>query len=165
MGIVACFASTDAKTIDMLRADPDQMEMFLFPDDDESEPPNYYDIDKAWHCIDFMLCHNLTKEQSALKLAIMGGEAVGEDVGYGPARILSPQQVLDIANALAKIDAATFKSRYDPPSMEDANIYLADMCVRDGDEALDYLLHYFLGLCEFYQNAAQRGDGVIAWLG
>ena len=164
MGMVGCFAAVDTKTIEQLKADPDQMDGFLNPDDGDSEPPNYQDLDKAWHCIHFMLCGSYDKTETPLSWAVLGGTEIGDDMGYGPARILEPEQVQAIANAISKIDGEAFKLRYEPKNMKKADIYLADMCVCDGDEALDYLLENYLELVTFYQAAAKRGDGVVAWL-
>jgi len=164
MGMAACFAAADAATINQLKADPGQIEEFLFPDDGDSEPPNCMDVDKAWHCIHFMLTGEADEGPAPLSLAILGGEEIGDDVGYGPARVLQPGQVRDIAVALSRIDEPAFKARFDPQAMLTANIYLSEMCVRDGDDALDYLLEKYLALVEFYRAAADRDDGVILWL-
>jgi hypothetical protein len=164
MGMVGCFAAVDAKTIERLHSDPVLIESFLYPDDGDSEPPNYYDVDKSWHCIHFMLCGKVDADESILSWTVLGGVGVGEDIGYGPARILESGQVGNIANALSQIDGAAFKSRYEPKAMQNADVYLADMCVRDGDDAFDYLLQNYVGLVTFYQDAAKRGDGVVAWL-
>jgi hypothetical protein len=164
MGMVGCFAAADSKTIDRLMSDPSQMEEFLYPDDGDGELPNSGDVDKAWHCIHFMLTGSADGGPEPLSWALLGGEAIGEDVGYGPARVLRPQQVHDIAKALSPIDEIAFRARFAPQKMQDADVYLSEMCVRDGDEALDYLLPKYLELAEFYRDAADRGDGAVLWL-
>jgi hypothetical protein len=164
MGMVGCLAAIDTKTIQQLQADPEQMDEFLNPDDGDGELPNSCDLDKAWHCIHFMLCGDPLPSKSVLSLAILGGTEIGDDVGYGPARILQPEQVRDVAVALSQIDSAAFKVRYEPERMQKADVYLADMCVRDGDDAFDYLLDNYMKLVAFYREAAQRGDGAILWL-
>jgi hypothetical protein len=164
MGMVACFASPNVHVLNQLRANPEGMEEFLYPDDGASEPPNYADLDKAWHCIQFMLNGTAAGGEEPLSFAVVGGAELGEDMGYGPARILEPHEVQRVASALAGIDDANFSARYDPVSMQAAEIYLADMCVRDGAEALDYILGNFHTLVAFYQSAAARGDGAILWI-
>lgn len=164
MGMVACFSAADAATLDQLKADPYRMEEFLYPDDGEGEPPHCQDIDKSWHCIHFMLAGSTDVSAEPLSWAILGGEEIGDDVGYGPARILEPQQVQSIAAALSKIDEATFKAKFNPKAMQAANVYLSEMCVRDGEEAFEYLLENYRILLAFYQSAAARGDGAILWL-
>lgn len=162
--MVGCFVAVDTKAIRRLEADPSQLDNFLYPDDGGSEPPNYHDVDKAWHCIHFMLCGSYDKTETPLSWAILGGTEIGDDVGYGPARILEPEQVQAVANAITKINGEAFKLRYEPKKLKEADIYLAEMCVSEGAEALDYLSKQYLGLVTFYQDAAKRGDGVVAWL-
>lgn len=140
------------------------MEDFIYPDDGESEPPNYTDVDKAWHCIHFVLTGRTDGGTEPLSLAIFGGDEIGEDVGYGPARIMGPAEVKKVAVALATIDDAAFSSMFNPQAMKSADIYLAHMCVRDGTDALDYLLQNFHTLAEFYRAAASRDEGAILWL-
>ena len=164
MGMAACFASAGVETLNHLRSNPGEMEGFICPDDDEGEPPNYADVDKAWHCIHFMLTGRTDRGPELLSSAIFGGDEIGEDVGYGPARIMDPAEVKKVAVALMSIDDAAFSSRFNPQAMKSADIYLADMCLRDGTEALDYLLQNFHSLAEFYRAAASRDDGAILWL-
>jgi hypothetical protein len=86
MGMVACFAAADAATIAGLQANPDRIEAFLYPDDGDAEPDNYLDVDKAWHCIHFMLTGNAEGGEEPLASAILGGREAGEDVGAEPRR-------------------------------------------------------------------------------
>jgi hypothetical protein len=161
MGIVACLAGIDRATIERLKEDPDLVESYLYPDDGESEPPNCIDLDKSWHCIHFMLTGQAEDAEPPLGWAVVGDEEVGEDTGNGPARVLSPEQVSKVSSAL--IDEEAFRRRFDPTSLAQANIYLHEMCVRDGDDALDYIVDNYRGLVDFYRNAAARGDGAILW--
>lgn len=161
MGMVACFAAIGAGIIQRLDANPELLDEFL---SDQLESEHSMDVDKSWHCIHFMLTGDAEGGKAPLAWAIMGGEDCGEDAGYGPARILQPGQVKDVAAALSAIDRAEFISRYDPVAMKSADIYLSDMCVRDGDEALEYIVEHYLRLVQFYQSAAERGDGVALLL-
>jgi len=164
MGMVACFAGVTAAMIDELKSDPDGVQEYLYPDDGDGEPPHYVDVDKAWHCIHFMLAGDAGMGPNPASWAFFGGEEVGEDVGYGPARILQPAQVRSIASALSSIGESEFKARYSPNEMLAADVYLGDMCVRDGDDALDYIVSNYQNLVAFYRGAADRGEGAILWL-
>lgn len=164
MGMVGCFASADPETLRQLQEDPERMEDFLYPDDGEGEPPHCQDIDKSWHCIHFMLAGSADVGTDPLSWAILGGRETGEEIGYGPARVLDPEEVRGIAAALASIDEATFRSRFNPGALQAADIYLADMCARDGEDALDYLVENYRVLAAFYHDAAARGDGAVLWL-
>ena len=166
MGMAGFFAAVDADTLDRLRAEPERLADYLFPDDDEgTELENAIDVDKAWHAIHYLLNGTAEGGDEPYALVVLGGQEIGEDIGYGPARLLFPEQVADIAGALREFDADALAARFDPEAMEESQIYPEQIWTRDGQEALDYVLHYYQLLCGFYEEAAARGDGVILWLG
>lgn len=91
--------------------------------------------------------------------AVFGGEPIGEDLGYGPARLLSAEGVSAVAARLRELDPATLRTRMDPAAMEDAGVYPV---IWDEDDVFDtYLAPAFDGLRAFYSAAAQSGDSVI----
>ena len=161
MGMAACFIAIDKDAVMSFRANPDSLEEFLNDQFESEEPTNIVDVDKAWHCIHFMLTGQADGGDEPLSWAILGGEETGGDAGYGPARILTPDQVRTLSSALASIDKVAFSSRYDPLAMKRADVYLSEMCVRDGDEALVYIVDNYLALTDFYRDAAERGDGAV----
>lgn len=85
---------------------------------------------------------------------------VGEDVGYGPARILIPAEVDEVSKTLASITADQLKARYDWKAMNNSEIYPQGW--REGDEG--FILGNFEELKKLYESAARRGMGVIQWL-
>lgn len=161
MGMTACFIAINSDTINHFLENTDSLEKFLGDHFESEEPTNIVDVDKSWHCIHFMLTGDATGGEGPLAWAVLGGEETGEDAGYGPARILRPGQVKEISSTLSSIDRADFSSRYNPAAMKAADVYLSDMCVRDGDEALDYIVENYLALADFYRDAAERGDGAV----
>lgn len=162
MGMVGCFAAVAPETLQRLRDDPSLIDEYLHPDDGDSDPPNCIDVDKAWHGIHYILTGREDVGTEPLSWAVLGGEEVGDEIGYGPARFLQPEQVNGIAAWLP--DDTVFKTRFDPQAMEKAGIYPEAIWVRDGDDALDYLLENYRELVAFYKSAAERGDGAILWL-
>lgn len=164
MGMVGCYAAVDAATLERLIADPDSLPGFLYPEDGGGEPEPYCDLDKAWHGIHFLLTGKADEGPDPLSLAVSGGESLGEEVGYGPARYLTPSQVREVAAALSRISTPELRARFDPRAMEDAEIYPREIWVREGEEAFDYLLEAYVPWAAFYRAAAERGDGMIAWL-
>jgi len=163
MGMAGCFAAADKKTLAALRNDPSQIEEFLFPNDGDDVPENYADVDKAWHGIHYMLTGSAVEGEGSLALAVLGGEEVGDDVGYGAARFLTPEQVKAVSAALQELGPESFASRFNAQAMEDADIY-PKIWVRDGADALDYVLENYREMVAFYLAAAERGDGAILWL-
>lgn len=164
MGMIGCFAAVDANTQQRLVDDPLLIEGFLYPDGGESEPANYIDVDKAWHGIHFLLTGKADGGVGPAGLAILGGEPIGDDVGFGPARLLLPNEVRSVSSALTALDIETLRSRYIPGDMAKADIYPTEIWEREGDEAFDYLVKNYRSLVKFYADAASRGDGILLWL-
>lgn len=162
MSMIGCFAAVAPVTLQRLKDDPTLIDGYLHPDDGDSEPANCIDVDKAWHGIHYLLVGREEAGTEPLAWAVLGGEQVGDEMGYGPARFLQPEQVHDIAAWLP--DDTVFKSRFDPKAMEKAGIYPDGIWEGDGDGTLDFLLENYRELVAFYKSAAERGDGAILWL-
>ena len=80
MGMVGCLVAINAKTILELQSHPEQIGNFLNPDDGEGELPNSCELDKAWHCIHYMLCGSPDTNENILSWGILGGVEVGEEI-------------------------------------------------------------------------------------
>lgn len=159
MGIRAFFASITRQTLEQFLEDPDKVEAMLYPDDD-IEPPNSMDLDKAWHGLHYLLTGDPVDGEPPLSLAILEGAEIGPELDYGPARYLTPDEVKTVAQALAALTPEALAQRYDPHEMEEKNVYPA-MWAEEGDEGLEYLLSHYSALQQFYTDAAARGDVVI----
>ncbi|MRX08873.1 DUF1877 family protein [Pseudoduganella sp. FT25W] len=122
------------------------------------------DLDKMWHGIHYLLAARPGNRAMA-ELTIFGGEAVGADQGYGPARVLSPAQVKSIAAMLERETPATLAARYAPAAMEAAHTYPEGIWIGEGREALMDLLQHYDVLLVFFKNAAIRGQAVVVLLG
>lgn len=164
MGMVACFAAVSPDTLEQLRSNPEDMDEYLHPNDGDDEPPNSIEIDKAWHGIHYLLTGQEDGGAEPWAWAVLGGEELGPEVGYGPARFLTPAQVAAVAEGLAGLSIDTLRQRFMPQDMEAKGIYPEVIWVRDGAGALDYLLSFYPDLVAFYRDAAARGDGVLQWL-
>jgi len=164
MGMVGCFAAVSPETLQRLRADPGSIDEYLHPNDGEDEPPNYAEIDKAWHGIHYLLTGQSQGGLAPLALTVFGGEEFGPEIGYGSARFLTPAQVSDVSKALALLSSDTLRHRFDPKDMEGKDIYPEVIWVREGNEAFDYLMENFEQLTVLYRDAAARGDGMLQWL-
>ena len=98
MGMAAFFTSLSFDDVELLETYPDAVTSCL-EDDGEGERIAT-DVDKAWHGIHYMLTEGDDDSRSPVSNAVLGGRPVGEDLGYGPARILEPAEVKAIADAL-----------------------------------------------------------------
>jgi hypothetical protein len=163
MGMAVCFAAVAPDMLARLCAAPDEVEGYLMPDDENDEPANSTDVDKAWHGIHYLLTGTAWEGREPFCWAIMGAADIGPDLGMGPASYLTPEQVVRLSAALDSLTTDELHARFDPQDMQDKGIYPEAIWVRDGEEALDYLLNNLAHLVDFYRDAAARGDGVLQW--
>ncbi len=118
-------------------------------------------LDKDWHGIHFLLTGTAWDVKGTAGQAILGGREFGEDMGYGPARMLSVAQVRAIAEALAKSSIESLSARYNPEAMTKAEIYPTIIWNREGPQALESLLTSYKALVTFYRRAAEKGQIVV----
>ena len=164
MGMCAFFSPLPASSLDALRDDPDAADAFLNPDDPDGEPAGSFDLDKAWHGLHYLFTGTAWDLAPPLGLAILGGRVLGDEDDDTVARLLEPAEVAQVAAALEALTPATLSARYDPADMDAKEIY-PQIWSRDGDDGLDYLLHYFAPLKQGYAEAARRGDAMLLTLG
>jgi hypothetical protein len=120
---------------------------------------NGLNLEKSWHVLHYLLTGEAEEAQPPLGNAILGGKGIGDDLGYGPARFLTPQQVQEIASALASMKKEDLASRFDLDAMIKAQIYP----VRDESE-LELAQEYFEDLSRYYADAAVAGNAMLLYV-
>lgn len=120
---------------------------------------NELDLEKSWHVLHYLLTGRVDEAPPPLGNAILGGTEIGEDLGYGSARFLSPGQVREVAAALAAISKEDLAGRFNLEAMIRANVYP----VRDESE-LELAQQYFEDLSRFYTGAAAAGNAMILYI-
>ena len=135
----------------------------LLWDEDEDgygdEVDGRLDLDKAWHGVHYLLTGTAWEAGDPLAAAVLGGREVGDDDGYGPPRLLEADLVRTVADALAAVDDADLRARFDPAEMQRLDIYPQ---VWDEDGILDdYLMPNVDELRRFYAGAAAAGAAVL----
>src|SRR5262245_61651019 len=95
---------------ELIEVDEAQIKKFLTNPESASEfleeNDGGMDLDKAWHGIHFLLTGSAWDGEEPLCFLVKGGEEIGdEDFGYGPARILSPNQIAAWADSLSAISS------------------------------------------------------------
>ena len=164
MSMVGYFVSVPSDQLASLIAAPDAVSSALDPGSPDSSSRKYMDVDQSWQAIHYTLNGDPWSGEAPLGLVVLGGEDIGEDMGYGPARYLTATQVQDVAAALDAIDPTAFGSRFDGQALDNADVH-PQMWGEDPAEGLDYALHHYSQLRTFYQTAAQRGDAMLLYLG
>lgn len=156
-GMVWSAVAVDPTLVPKLRQDEDLLEKTL----DESSRERSVYLDKAWHGIHFLLTGSAGPTSTLSSKVIFGGESIGPEQGYGQAQVLSPSEVRAIAKLLETETPERLSNRYDPRALERAKVYPDVIWVREGPEALRYVLTYYKSLIKFYREAAERRDAVI----
>lgn len=130
-------------------------------------PGTIVDLHKSWQMLHFVLTGTPDSGPAPLNILLVGGEAVGEDLGYGPARVIDQRAVRDFAKALAAFDLDTVIKKMDVPRMAAAGVYCVD---RDDDpqaqasELEGDLRGSFPALKAFAEKAAASRHGALIWL-
>ncbi len=139
MGMIGAYARMTPGELDRALKDPEwavqrieDLEESTYPGQDSAATDRYVDIDKAWNGIWFLL------NAAGAPVDVVGGGTPlsDEDLGYGPARRLSPDEVGLAAASLAALPREELAGRFDPEQMNADGIYPA---IWDGVDALDYL--------------------------
>jgi len=163
MSMIGNFLTVSQEELDGLIADPGSVPDFLYPGGGECLPVGLLDVDKAWHGIHFLLTGSEWEGALPWSLVIMGGTPIGPDIGYGPARFLSPNQVHDVAQALQSLSRDELAKRYSPKTMDQIGIY-PQIWERDGNDGLEYLLAYYDEVVKYYQDASAKKQAMLLYL-
>ena len=162
MSMTALVVAVPPAQLDSFIAAPDTIEAFLDADDDDIEGPEderRLDLDKAWHGIHFVLNGVAWGGEWPLVAAVHGGTEIGEDMGYGPARLPGPDDVREVAASLPAPDE--FDARIDLDALSSADIY-PDVWDRKDEGNDEWLVGEYRNLVKFFRSAASRGDGLLS---
>ncbi|MCB9892126.1 MAG: YfbM family protein [Planctomycetes bacterium] len=133
----------------------------------EAGDGRFVDVDKAWHCLHFLLTGCDEGGNPPLNFILSGGTEVGtEDVGYGPARVFRPVDVMAIGEALAPLESEDLLRRFDARRMDKLGIYpdAGHWSTVDPKADLGYFLGAFDELKALVARAHDEGLGLLVWL-
>jgi hypothetical protein len=147
--------AVDSFKFEQIKKNPEVLAQLLFSESDQA-----ISLEKDWHGIHYLLTGTAWDVKGEAGQAILGGTEFGDDLGYGPARMLTPGQVRAIAEALAKNSPKSLSARYNPEAMTTLEIY-PSVWNREGPQALESLLNSYRALVAFYRRAAEKGQIVV----
>jgi Domain of unknown function (DUF1877) len=170
MSMIGTFRRVESARVASLASDPESVQEYLESDEDadgddeDTDARAEIDVDKAWHGIHFLLTGTAWEGEPPLGFIVRGGRELGE-VGYGPARLFSNDEVKAIAASLRPLTREVLEARFQPDTMMRLEIYpnIWDR-PRDEDDTLEYLLSYYDSLREFVTGAAELGEGLIVYV-
>jgi len=118
------------------------------------------DLDKSWHVLHYLFTSRANATGDA-ESTLLGGEPIGDDLGYGPARLSLPNETAAFDRLLASLDVAALSQRSTPEEMRLARIYAPPP---DGDELQTLIEHSFPQLKTYVREQAKRDFGLLIWL-
>ncbi|MBK6441831.1 MAG: YfbM family protein [Actinomycetales bacterium] len=128
-------------------------------EDEPPDPKRGVDLDTAWHGIHWLLTGTAYDTESHAGQAIFGGDAIGADLGHGPAHLIDPRTVKKISAALDALPASEVAARVDFDAMLDANIYPGFWDEQDVFHT--WLRPRYKQLRKFYRRAARASSAVL----
>jgi len=126
--------------------------------------PPVVDLHKSWHMFHFLFTGHASGGTPPASLLLEGGEEIGEDLGYGPARLLDPATTAALAGFVAPLTVDELKRRLDGPRMAALSIYPAFDATDAAQEYGDDIEHYFPLLRDHLAAAAAGREATLVWL-
>ncbi len=122
-----------------------------------------FDVDKMWHGVYFLLTGTQYEGEPPVNLLFHAPPASDEDVGYGPARVLSAAQTKALSDYLDGLQTSVVVSRFDGARMKALNIY-PDIWDEDPAELKDELGNAFDRLRAYCRRCAAHELGMLTWI-
>jgi hypothetical protein len=164
MSMIGNFRALPDEELQALFANPSRVEQLLYESllGGESNG-NELDVDKAWHGLHFLLTGSAWEGSFPLNFIVAGGEEVGDDLGYGPARGLTSGDVRTIDAALQPLAPDELGQRFDAERMTELQIYPFGWS-HDPDGEREYLLDFYSDLRAFIRRTAEQGHALLVYL-
>ena len=135
--------------------------------DESYEAEWFLDLDKSWDGINYILTGEiiggLENEPNTLQRALFSFQIIdeGQDLGYGPAQYLNPNQVKETYSELEKITDDVLKSKINGSEMNEIGIYPE---IWTESESHEFLIDSFKEFKEFYKKASENSEAIITYL-
>ncbi len=121
--------------------------------------PEYLDLDKSWHILHTLISGSADPDDTP-EAALLGGNEVGPCGGYGPVRMLRPEQVSEFADVLKPLDVETLKKRVDPDQLRKQGVTFAQ--TEFDLEMLEFEIEdHFPALQKFVQATVNKKRGLL----
>ncbi len=120
-------------------------------------------LERAWDGLHFALTGTVGKGTPPLNVLVLGGVPVGEDVGYGPDRLVHPPDVAALDAALTAFSDADFDRNFDLQQLAANAVYPGgwDDPHLDGIKVRAVYLSYLHQLKAHVRRAAEAGGAIL----
>ena len=109
--------------------------------------PTELDLDKRWRLVEQVLRVGVPAHPMDLAFTVVGGVNCGEDLGYGPLRVLTPAEVQAASVELRRVSGEILQERLNAASFPEAHS--------------PYVAEDISALSDYYCSAAERGYGMV----
>lgn len=128
---------------------------------DPDEVDEGISIDKAWHGLHVVLAGTAWEPTAPPGNAVLGGTAIGKDVGYGPIRYITAADVKVTAAALNAISDDEFRAKCSLAELAAAEAYAIDP---DNPEEVDWLVDAFTKVRAYFDEASSLDRGMLLFV-
>src|SRR5947208_10394748 len=120
-------------------------------------------LNKAWHAIHFALTGSRLGGDEPLNFLVAEGTPVGEvDVGFGPARVLTSQQVRSLATALASLEPEDVARRVNLQKLDEEVIYPGNW--KHNGQGVEYVVGSYRTMRDLIVRLAAQGLGMVLYI-
>lgn len=160
--------------IETLKADPDYIDELIDELDKDlsiskiifliltgGQPNNLY-LEKNWHGYHYLLTETAWEGDEPDCYLVKGGSEIGDDMGYGPARLLNPKQVNAFSKALDALSKSDLLGRYNAEKMIAQEIYPSTIWDQAGEK--EELVSSFSSLKRFVRKAQKCKEGLLIYI-
>ena len=119
------------------------------------------DLGKSWHVLHFVLTATAAEAPLPGGMLLSGGSEVGEDLGYGAARVVTAEQTAAFAAHLAGLDIEAEVNRIDGDTMRRLGVYGAEQPVR---QLVKEIRGCLPRLRDYLAKAVSQGEGLVIWM-
>ena len=162
MGMVGNYFRTDIETVNKIKCGELSLVELCYSEDDFMDSDSFMYLDKSWHAIHFILSGEVwTSTDDPLSKVVLNGNILNdEDMGYGPAMVLMPDELHDINKALKVTTKEWFLEEFSITDMIANEIYPV-MNDENADDFFEYIYHYFAELVDFFKKAEQENQCIL----
>ena len=121
-----------------------------------------FELHQTWHILHFLFCGASAEGPWPTGFLMSGGEEVGPDQGYGPIRLLAPEQSQAVATFLEAQSLQLLDSAYVTSDIEAAEIYW--QASSDGTERqrqVGELWNMVKELQVFFERTVRAGNATL----
>jgi hypothetical protein len=120
------------------------------------------DLHESWRMLHYLFAGDAWEGTLPAATLLAGGREVGEDLGYGPPRMLSPEETASFARFLDGLDLDALAARLDAGALKSLGAH--DPGGGGAEKRREELARYFPRLRAFVAAAAARRQGMLIWM-